>query len=165
MSVIATRGHLPSDAANGPATLDGVLPMAAARFGQRPALFFEGQWSTFAELDYDSTRFADGLGQLGVVPGTRVLIHVPNSRDWVIAYYGALKAGAIVVPVDAMLTVDELVFVLSDSKALVLVTGLEDPDAIERVKASVAVSHIVLIWRCTRGLRDPAGRPRCSRPM
>ena len=144
MSAAAIPVNLSAEPVRNAVTLDSVLPVAAARFGQDRALFFEGEWSSFAVLDHDSNRFANGLGQLGIVPGTRIVIHVPNSRDWVIAYYGASKVGAIVVPVDAMLTPDELVFVLSDSAASVLITGLEEPDAIGRVMAAVSLSLVVL---------------------
>ena len=68
-----------------PTCLGAVLPEAAQRFGNAPALFFEGVWSSFWELDQDSNRFAAALVSKGLSPATRVVLHVPNSRDWIVA--------------------------------------------------------------------------------
>lgn len=127
-----------------PTTLGTVLSVAAAKFGDRPALFFEGAWSSFIDLDRDSNRFADGLIKAGVEKGARVVLHVPNSRDWMIAYYGAAKAGAVVVPVDAMLTPDEVEFIINDSGATVLVSGVEDAADLNEIRNGTDLSLVIL---------------------
>jgi long-chain acyl-CoA synthetase len=131
-------------AASYPADVGGVLPAAAAKFGDAPALFFEGQWSSFRELDRDSARFADGLARAGIGPSARVVLHIPNSRDWIIAYYGVAKTGAVIIPVDAMLTADELAFIIKDSRASVLITGLEDRAAIQEVRHATSLPTLIL---------------------
>lgn len=132
------------DHAPNPACLGAVLPAAAASYGEAPAFFFEGRWSSFRELDRDSARFAHALVSAGVGPSMRVVLHVPNSRDWIVAYYGVAKTGAVVVPVDAMLTPEEVTFIIKDSEATTLITGLEDASAIQQIRQATSLSLLVL---------------------
>jgi long-chain acyl-CoA synthetase len=69
---------------------------------------------TFAELDAASDRIAAALADRGVRDGQTVSIYAQNSWQWVASYHGALKAGAVVNPVNVMLTLEELAFVLRD---------------------------------------------------
>lgn len=145
------------DRAPNPGCLGAVLPAAAASYGDAPAFFFEERWSTFRELDRDSTRFAHALASAGVSPSKRVVLHVPNSRDWIVAYYGVAKTGAVVVPVDAMLTPQEVTFIIKDSGATTLVTGLEDPAAIQQIRNATSLSLLVLSFEAASvdgGLRQ-----------
>lgn len=54
--------------------------------------------STYAQLNAQADRFAAGLQSLGVKASDRVAVFLPNSPQFIIAFYGALKAGAVVVP-------------------------------------------------------------------
>lgn len=144
MATRPLRAPAIADHAPQPASLGAVLPAAAACYGDAPALYFEGRWSSFLELDKDSNRFASALVTAGVVPFTRVVLHVPNSRDWMIAYYGVAKAGAVVVPVDAMLTPEEVAFIIKDAGATALITGLESAAAIQQIQKSTSLSLLVL---------------------
>ena len=129
-----------------PRSLGDVLENAAKEFGNRQALFFEGHWSSYDELNRESTQFADGLARLDVDSEARVVLHVPNSRDWIIAYYGVAKTGAVVVPVDAMLTPEEVTFIVRDSGATVLITGLEDAAALEGIRNETSLSTLILAF-------------------
>jgi long-chain acyl-CoA synthetase len=144
MSTLSVPVEAPQYPIAVPVSLGAVLPEAAACYGDRPALFFEGQWSSFRELDRDSTRFADSLVRMGIEPSARVILHVPNSRDWIVAYYGAAKAGAVVVPVDFMLTPEELIFIAKDSGATALISGLEDAAALEQIRSAAALPALIL---------------------
>jgi acyl-coenzyme A synthetase/AMP-(fatty) acid ligase len=77
---------------------------------------------TFAELADKTDRFAQVLRDLGVKPGDRVLIRLPNSLDYPIAFLGAMKMGAISVPTSTLLTAEEVAYLAKDSAAVVLVT-------------------------------------------
>jgi long-chain acyl-CoA synthetase len=126
-----------------PNGLGDVLSRAARRFGDQQALFFEGAWSSYRDLDQDSNRFADSLVRLGVTSGQRVVIHVQNSRDWIVAYYGVAKTGAVVVPIDAMLTPEEVVFIVRDCCASVLISGIIDPQIISHIRDATQLKTIV----------------------
>lgn len=107
---------------NGPGD---VLPHAAARFGAKTALVTPARTLTFAELDAESDRVAVGLAARGVRPGQPVSLYAQNRWEWVVAYHGALKAGAVVNPVNVMLTPEELAHVLADCSAAAVFTGAE----------------------------------------
>ena len=96
---------------NGPGQ---ILPRSAQRFGDRVALVAATRTLRYRELDEDSDRVASALRARGLEPGQVVSLYAQNRWEWVVAYHGALKAGAIVNPVNVMLTTDELVYVLRD---------------------------------------------------
>ena len=76
---------------------------------------------TYAELDRLADRFAAGLQSLGVRKGDRVALLLPNCPQFVIAFYGALRAGAVVVPCNPLYTAPELRRQLADSGTETLV--------------------------------------------
>jgi len=77
---------------------------------------------TFADLALKTDLFAQILRDLGVKVGDRVLIRLPNSLDYPIAFLGAMKMGAISVPTSTLLTAEEVAYLAKDSGATVLVT-------------------------------------------
>jgi acyl-coenzyme A synthetase/AMP-(fatty) acid ligase len=83
------------------------------------------QRATFAELAALTSRFAEVLRHFPVSAGDRVLIRLPNCIEYPIVFLGALKRGAVAVPTSTMLTGEELLHLLDDSGAAVLVTTVE----------------------------------------
>lgn len=77
---------------------------------------------TFAELAQRTDQFAQVLRNFGIKAGDRVLIRLPNSLDYPIAFLGAMKMGAISVPTSTLLTAEEVAYLAKDSGAAVLVT-------------------------------------------
>ena len=77
---------------------------------------------TFNELSRKTDQFAQVLRNLNVQVGDRVLIRLPNSLDYPIAFLGAMKMGAISVPTSTLLTAEEVAYLAKDSGATVLVT-------------------------------------------
>lgn len=80
---------------------------------------------TFAELAQKTDQFASVLQNLGVKVGDRVLIRLPNSLEYPIAFLGAMKMGAIAVPTSTLLTAEEVAYLAKDSGASVLVTDAQ----------------------------------------
>jgi long-chain acyl-CoA synthetase len=119
------------------------LTVAAEIFENRHALFFEGQWSTFQELERDSENLARVLVGIGIASQSRVVLHLPNGRAWVIAYFAILKSGAVVVPMDIMMTAEELLYVIDDSQAAAVITAIEDIKPISAVTRHSSVQLIV----------------------
>lgn len=117
--------------------LDGLgqlLPRLAARWRDRTALVTDDRTLTYDELDRLASRVADGLTARGVKPGDRVALLSQNRWEWVVAYHGALRCGAVVNPLNVMLTGEELAYVLTDSGAKVL---LASRDRLELAAASL----------------------------
>ena len=114
-----------------------ILPTAARRFGPRPALSTEQCTLTYAELDDLSSRVASGLRRLGVRMGSTVSILAPNRWEWVVAYHGILKAGAVVNPLNVMLTTEEVAYVLRDCGTCTVFTTAERASVIGEVGSSL----------------------------
>jgi long-chain acyl-CoA synthetase len=102
-----------------------VLPYAARRFGNKRALVFNDRSFTFTELDALSSSLAASLQKLGIQPGDRVTLYAPNSWEWIVSYYGALKTGAVINPINVMLTPAEVAYVTQDCGAKALIGSAE----------------------------------------
>jgi len=102
---------------NGPGE---ILRASAAQFGEKTALVTSTRALSYVELDDLSSRLGASLVSRGVGAGDRVSIYSQNRWEWVVAYHAALKVGAVVNPVNVMLTPEELRFVMSDCGAAVL---------------------------------------------
>ncbi len=94
-----------------------VLDEAAERFPRRTALHFYGRNLSYRELQEEVDAFASSLASLGVGKGDRVALYLVNSPQFVVAYFGVLKAGGTVVPVSPVYSSSELGFQLRDSGA------------------------------------------------
>ncbi len=109
-------------------SLGQVLPHAARAFGDRTALVIEGRSFSFRELDDLSDALAASLARMGIRAGDRVTLYAPNSWEWIVSYYGALKTGAVINPINVMLTPAEVAFVTKDCGASALIGS---PDKIK----------------------------------
>ncbi|MEZ0070540.1 long-chain acyl-CoA synthetase [Streptacidiphilus sp. MAP12-20] len=93
------------------------LVALATRDGDAPAIRLGDALLTYAELDEASARVAGLLRDRGVRPGDRVGCMLPNVPQFAAAYYGILRAGAVVVPMNVLLKAREVAFYLGDSRA------------------------------------------------
>ena len=102
-------------------TLTAMFSRSAQRFARRPALYFFGKTISYQECHALVERFACGLAALGIRKGDRVALCLPNSPQAVIAYFGILRAGGIVVACNPTYTEYELAHQLRDSGARAIV--------------------------------------------
>src|SRR4051795_9483010 len=98
-----------------------LLDNAAQHHPDHTALIYYGTELTYARLSMLTKRFAIGLQKLGVQKGNRVAIALPNIPQYLIAFYGALRAGAVVVPTNPLYTAHELQHQLVDAGATILI--------------------------------------------
>jgi long-chain acyl-CoA synthetase len=120
------------------------LITSGARWPQRAALTFDGADLTYAELDEGSARVAGLLRERGVVPGDRVGIMLPNVPQFACAYYGVLRAGGVVVPMNVLLKERETAFYLGDSEAKVVFAWHEVAHAAQAGAAEADTECIVV---------------------
>ena len=88
--MISSIGHIPAQ--------------AAKQFGDKTALVLPDRSLSFNDLEKLSNGFANALTALGIQPGDRVTLYSGNCWEWVVSYYGALKTGAVINPINVMLT-------------------------------------------------------------
>ena len=124
-------------------SLHDLLSNAAREFPDRPALIFFGQKIGYHELDRLSNRFAHALRRLGVKKGDRVAIVLPNIPQFVIAFYGTLKAGAVVVLGSPLSNEAEIAYQLQHSGAQVLFTLSSYRAMVERVCTTNDIKQII----------------------
>jgi long-chain acyl-CoA synthetase len=93
------------------------LTDTAARHGDRPALKLEDAELTYAAFEEGSSRVAGMLRERGLQPGDRVGLMLPNVPYFPVVYYGILRAGGVVVPMNVLLKAREVTFYLSDPGA------------------------------------------------
>jgi long-chain acyl-CoA synthetase len=119
-----------------------ILPATARRYRDKTALITAERTLTYAELDDLTARAAGGLRAAGVQPGQVVSLYGPNSWQWVVAYHAILRAGAVVNPVNVMLTPPEVAFVLKDCGAAAVFAAGEQLAALRA--AGVGTAGFVL---------------------
>lgn len=112
-----------------------LLDEAARDFGKTPALAFLGRTTTYRRLASAVDLFAGSLAELGVRRGDRVALVLPNCPQFVIAFFAALRLGAVIVPLDPQLGVDGLGDRLGDCTPRVT---LVVDDAYDAVAGAVA---------------------------
>lgn len=93
----------------------------AERNPKKVAINYYGREIRFQELDDLSDRFAAALNDLGLKKGDRVSLYLENCPQFVIAYYGILKAGGVVVAANPMFKEDELLYELKDSGTKIII--------------------------------------------
>jgi long-chain acyl-CoA synthetase len=100
--------------------LAGILDQAARTIPERDAITCGGRSMTFAQLDQQAGRVAAALAEIDIAPGDHVALSCPNLPWFPIAYYGILRAGAVVVPLNVLLKPREIAYHLADSDAKAL---------------------------------------------
>ncbi|MER6356332.1 long-chain fatty acid--CoA ligase [Streptomyces sp. NPDC001634] len=126
------------------ANLAEFLVETAGRQPGRPVLRLGPQVTTYAELDERSARAAALLRAEGVRPGDRVALMLPNVPEFVVLYYGVLRAGAIVVPMNPLLKTRETEYHLNDSGAVLLFEWHQAPGEGAQGAAAAGVRHIAV---------------------
>ncbi len=109
---------------------------------------------------------------MGVQPGDRVSLYSPNRWEWVVAYHAALRAGAVVNPVNVMLTAEEVAFVLNDCQAAAIFTTAGKAEVITALAGAVpSLKKVISFEAAGRGvacfadlLGSPEAEPVAPRP-
>jgi long-chain acyl-CoA synthetase len=112
-----------------------ILRESTVEFPERPAVVFGETVLTYRALDGAARRFAGALAGLGVRRGQHVALLLPNVPQFTVAYFAAHVLGAPVVPLNVLLTPDEIARSLADSDAVALVAW---ESVLERAQAAVA---------------------------
>ncbi len=103
-------------------TLFELAEESARRFPSKSAIIYYGKVITYGELLESILKFATYLKGIGIRKGDRVAINLPNSPHFVVAFYGTMRANAIVVSTDPMLNAEGLKLLIDDCQSKLLVT-------------------------------------------
>ena len=104
------------------ASLSHLTTWAASRFGGATALVIPQRAShDFTDIDHRAGRVAGGLAAIGLVQGDRVVLHLPNSLEWIVAYHAIARLGGVVVPANFLLSGEEVSYIAQDAEARLLI--------------------------------------------
>jgi long-chain acyl-CoA synthetase len=107
----------PVELTNIPQTFDQV----AALNPEKPAAWYLGTAFSYARLKDMAGRFAAGLKKRGIAPGDRVMLYLPNCVQWLVAWLGIQKAGAVAVPITPIYTPFDVAYIAGDTGAKAIV--------------------------------------------
>lgn len=125
-------------------TMGEILPDAARRFGDKVALVIGDQRFTFSQLEAMSNAVANALIGADVHPGDRVTLYGPNSWEWLVAYYAIAKTGAAVIPINVMLTPEEVGYIVKDAGARAIIAAPDKGGPLLGLKGAGKLSDVVL---------------------
>ena len=152
--------------------LGQMLAETAAKTPDKTAIIFHDQNTSYRDFDARANQVANGLIQLGVQPGDRVALYIHNLPIFMEAYYGILRAGASVVPLNVLYKAGEVEYILKDSGARAILTfGPFAPVALAAAANAPELRHVIVaaaeempgatLWR-TAFADQPATAPQVA---
>jgi long-chain acyl-CoA synthetase len=120
------------------------LEESAAKFPARPCTVFQGRVINYREMNDLTDRMAAGLAGIGVKPGDRVGLFMPNIPQFVIAFYGILKAGGVVVATNPQYTSREIIHQLLDSGIELMVMMSKFYNIIKDVQSQTKLKTLIV---------------------
>jgi long-chain acyl-CoA synthetase len=135
-----------------PVSLDKLLEDSATNHPEHTAIIFGGSLGSsvmdtsmsYRQLDDSVNQFASAVQALGLKPGGRVAIIMPNCPQFVIAYYGAMRAGGIAVPGNFLYTAAEIENLLNDSGSEIVISLSTYYKNIDSVRENTKLRHVVV---------------------
>ena len=146
--------------------------LMSERYPDRTAILYLGEQYSFSRLRDLSERFAGALVDMGVKKGDRVILYIPNCPQWVIAYLGIQKIGAVMVPVSPIYTAYELEYMIKDSGADTVICQDTNFCYAQEVFSATGLNRIIVtnlvdllpLWKRSLGfLFDKVPSGKCTR--
>ena len=125
------------------------LEIAASRWPQQSAVIFFGKKITYQRLAAEAQRFAAALVACGIEKGDRIAVMLPNCPQFIISYYGILRAGAVVVPINPVNVERELIQQLRNVGCKMIVCLDTKHEMIQKVREEAGIRYSIVT-----GLQD-----------
>jgi acyl-CoA synthetase (AMP-forming)/AMP-acid ligase II len=129
----------------GQTTMGGLVREHARVRPNHAAFQFEGRTIAYGELDRLTNRVANGLTALGMKPGDRVAYLGKNSDAYFVFFFGATKAGFVVVPINWRLAPPEIAYIANESKARLLIVDEELVGAVAAIRTEIPTVATLLV--------------------
>lgn len=122
-----------------------MLSDTVKRYKRKEALFFEGKTISYAELDENANKAANALSELGIKRYDRVALMLPNTPEFVYAFLGIQKIGAVAVPFNTMYKGREITHILNDSGAKAIICLTNFANLINEIRDDApALEYVIL---------------------
>jgi 4-hydroxybenzoate-CoA ligase len=141
------------------AAADFVDANVARGLAGKPAFIDPARTITYGELQERSCRFASGLLALGLRPEDRVALLMPDTVDYPVAFFGAIRAGVVAIPLNTWLKPDQYAYMLADSRVCAVVPHASlAPQLNAAIPGALALRTIIIAGADSAPGLDPAGR-------
>ena len=147
-----------------PGPLHELLEKAAHNYPKKVAVIYGEKEITYKQLEDTSNQFADALIKLGIRRGDRVAIFLPNIPQFIIAYFGILKAGGVVTTISPLHREREVEYQLSNSGAQAIVILDTLFSVLENVKRKTSLKHVIVTRLDEWGFTQLLEAVSCDRP-
>ena len=137
-----------------------LLEESAEKNPDKPALVLGDRVIDYTGLRAEAKKFANALVSMGVKPGDKVAIMLPNVPEYVISYYGTLNAGAVVVPLNGLLQGPEVAYHLDDSDAVAFVAWEDSLEAARKGYEEAENCKDLIVVESPDGKGIPEGVPK-----
>lgn len=124
-----------------------LLENQAGKFSDKPAVIFKDQSISFTQLKDISFKLANSLLGLGIKKGDRVAIYLPNWPQYIYSYLAIWSMGATAVPLDFMLTEDEVISCLEHSEAKILLAKSKDNLSLTKIKEKCSALKEIILYQ------------------
>src|SRR5665648_477678 len=124
--------------------LQEILKKTAETYPEKIAILYGERGISYAQLETFSNQFANALVKLGVNKGDMVAVFLPNIPQFIIAYFGALKAGAVVTAISPLHREREVEYQLADSGAQTILALDSLYPIVEKVREKTQVKHLII---------------------
>lgn len=114
------------------------------RRGQETAVIYLGTRYSYSRLKELSERFSAGLVDMGIRPGERTIIYLPNSIQWVVAWLGIQGAGGVSVPITPIYTPNDLEYIANDSDAEAIVCADTNFGYVKKILSRTHLKNVIV---------------------
>lgn len=128
-----------------------LLARHAKQRGEKVAFRDAGDSITYAGLDAATSNLASHLERLGIAPGDRVALLLPNSVNWVIGVLAIVRAGAVAVPISMDATDTEIGYRLTDAECVLTITAADKVEQVEALCRDLAIRPLTVVVQGTEG--------------
>ena len=126
-----------------PLSIWSAFQLNAVRTPAKPACIYLGTQYSYAFFQRCAHAFASGLIRRGIGPGDRVVIYAPNSPQWIIAFLGIQRAGAIAVPITPIYTPTDIKFICNNCEAKLIVCADSNLGYVLQVLSSTRIETVI----------------------
>ncbi|MGJ9457811.1 class I adenylate-forming enzyme family protein [Oceanobacillus sp. CF4.6] len=119
------------------------LELRAYTKSDSTAVVFNNNNYTYKQIDREANRYANMMRNLGIESGDRVSIWLPNGMEFIYAFYGILKIGAITVPINYLFKKMESIYILENSGAKLLITSEEKLQIVDEIYEQLSELNVI----------------------
>jgi len=131
-----------------------VLAKRVAHCPAKPWIIYQEREYSYREMDQRSSQLATGLTRVGITPGETVLIMLPDTVDFILAWCALAKFGGIEVPVNVHNKGNPLTYLINDSLATTIIVDLQFLDRIEGIASSLTQLRNVILYDVSNSERS-----------